>query len=116
MAVVEHATRRVHILGVTRNPTASWVAQQARNLMLDLGDRTADFRFLIRDRDAKFTRSSMRCSEPREYETHFNQHRPHCALKQASPLRTLPNPIDADIKVIRHDRLGGLIHEYMQVA
>jgi transposase InsO family protein len=51
-----------------------------------------------------------------EYESHFNAHRPHRALKQASPLRALPDPVDADIKVIRRDRLGGLLHEYSQVA
>jgi putative transposase len=51
-----------------------------------------------------------------EHEDHFNVHRPHRALKQASPLRPLPGPADADIKVIRRDRPGGLIHEYGQVA
>jgi transposase InsO family protein len=161
-AVVEHATRRVQVLGVTANPTGAWAAQQARNLMLDLGDRAGGFRFLIRDRDSKFTaifdevfraegiRIALTAPQaPRmnaimerwagsvrrevldrmliinaahlhkvlsEYESHFNGHRPHRALNHASPLRALPDPVDADVKVIRRDRLSGLLHEYAQVA
>jgi putative transposase len=150
-------------LGITANPTGAWVAQQARNLLMDLGDRAAQFRFLIRDRDSKFTsvfdavfagggirilRTPVRAPRANaiaerwigtvrrelldrilivnrrclmavlaEYVVHFNDHRPHRALNQAAPLRSLPPPASpSQLRLQRRDRLGGLIHEYAQVA
>jgi putative transposase len=53
----------------------------------------------------------------RQYERHYNDHRPHRTLGQAAPLRLLPEHTTTDLqRVRRRDRLGGLIHEYQQVA
>jgi len=54
---IELDTRRVHLAGVTANPNGAWVAQQARNLLLTLGEQGRQIRFLLRDRDAKFCRA-----------------------------------------------------------
>jgi putative transposase len=163
LLVVEHATRRVHLLGITANPNEAWVAQQARNLLMDLGDHAAHFTFLIRDHDTKFTdtfdtvfanegirilRTPVRAPRANaiaerwigtlhrelldrmlivnrrhlervlaEYVTHFNHHRPHRTLNQAAPLRPLPpDASPSQLRLRRRDRLGGLIHEYAQVA
>jgi putative transposase len=55
LAVIEHATRRIRILGATLHPTGAWTAQQARNLLMDLDEQTRRFRFMIRDRGSNFT-------------------------------------------------------------
>jgi putative transposase len=53
---IELASRRVHLAGITTNPDGRWVTQQARNLLMELGDKGIRPRFLVRDRDSKFTR------------------------------------------------------------
>jgi putative transposase len=162
--VIEHAPRRVHILGVTAHPTSAWLTQQARNLCMDLDDAGRRIRFLIRDRDAKFTaafdavftaidvriiRTPVRAPRANaiaerfvgsirrellnriliinqrhaatvlgEYQHHYNSHRPHRTLDQAAPLRPLPQRTTTNETnaIRRRDRLGGLLHEYQQVA
>jgi transposase InsO family protein len=160
---IEHGTRRVHLAGITAHPTGEWVTQQARNLLMNLEDHAEGLKFLIRDRDAKFTEAfdavfaavgvriiktpvrapranaiaerwigsarrecldRMLVSGERhlrlllgEYADHYNLHRPHRALQQGPPSgRAHPAAEVTSRRVLRRDRLGGLIHEYSQVA
>ena len=129
---------------------------------MDLGDHANRFRFLIRDRDSKFTaafdavfagadiriiRTPVRAPRAnaiaerligtlrrecldhllitgprhlaavlREYIEHYNTHRPHRSLGQHPPAGRTPPPSGAIIRPLRRDRLGGLVHEYVQVA
>ena len=55
LAVIEHGTRRIRILGATEHPVRSWVVQQARNLLMDLQDAGTGVKFVLHDRDASFT-------------------------------------------------------------
>ena len=57
LIVIEHGTRRVHLAGITANPDGAWTTQAARNFLMDLGQRAASVKFLIRDRAGQFTGS-----------------------------------------------------------
>ena len=164
LAVIEHATRRIRILGVTAHPSNAWATQMGRNLLTDLDQHAESIKIQLRDRDTKFTaawdavftaagtrilRSPIQAPRAnaiterwigscrrelldqtliwnrrhllkvlREYEAHHNEHRPHRALNQAAPLKAVPTPVtDLDaIRVRRHDRIGGVIHEYTLAA
>ena len=135
---IELDTRKVHVTGVTSSPVGAWVTQQARNLSSVLAERAVAVRFMIRDRDAKFTsgfdevfrsdgirviRTPIQAPRANafaerfvgtvrrecldrmlvfnrrqlkavlsEFVDHYNGHRPHRSLDQASPLGLTPDP------------------------
>jgi putative transposase len=157
---IAHTSRRVWLAGCTTNPTGAWVTQQARNLGPDFSEQGV--RFLIRDRDSKYSgpfdevlrsggirivKTPVRAPQAnaiaerfvrtvraecldwllilnrrhlehvlRVYIDHYNRERPHRALKLKPPHRAQPPLTSTTGEIRRHDRLGGLIHEYYRAA
>jgi transposase InsO family protein len=164
LTVIEHATRRIHVLGATAHPTVEWTIQMARNALMDLAEHADRFTFLIHDHGPQFTAAFdavfhgadvrivttgvqapvMNAIQERwhrtvrtelldrtlvwnlahlrrvlaEYESFYNEHRPHRALGQAAPQRPLPENVTdlGHFRVARRDRIGGVLHEYHHAA
>jgi len=158
--VIEVATRPVHVLGMTAHPVGEWVVQQARDLLMEPAGRLGRFRFLLRDRDTRFTtafdtvfvaegirvlRKPVRAPQANaerwvgtvrrevldrmlifgrrqlervigEYVDHYNGHRPRLGQRRHLDPASPPPWRLGRLGQSRRDRLGGLIHEYAQVA
>jgi transposase InsO family protein len=162
---IELGSRRVHVAGCTSNPSAAWVNQQARQLSWTLTERAEPIRFLIRDRDRKFTdgfddvfrsdgiavvHTPFRAPQANGvaerfvrtvrtecldwllilnqqhlertlavFVDHYNRHRPHRALSLVPPESRRPTAnvsASCDACILRRDRLGGVVREYVLAA
>jgi putative transposase len=106
-AVIEHASRRIRVLGATAHPSAAWVTRIVRNLIME--------------RWVQIWNQPHLLHALREFETHDNDHRPHQGIDNARPRRRLPDPITyagqiTRLDIRRRDRLGGILHEYENAA
>lgn len=106
LAVIEHATRRVRVLGATAYPNSAWVAQTARNLLMDLDDAGCRVKYLIRDRDGKY---------PALFDAILAD--AGITVVLSGVLRPLPERITnpaaiTRLRIRRNDRLSGLLREY----
>ncbi len=163
---IELHTRQVRLAGVTDHPNGPWVVQRAREVSMERPEGATAPRFLLRDRDGKFTRAfddvfaadgtrvittpvqapnanafaerwvrtvRQECLDwvliwgrrhlervLNEYMRHYNDERPHRSLALRPPsriaTRAAPGAVTVAASVRRRDRLGGLVHEYYQVA
>jgi transposase len=102
LAVIEHATRRIRVLGVTDHPTNGWVTQIARNLLMDLDGHVDTVKFLIRDRDTKLTTAfdavftNEGHPDPAQPDPSATRERDHGTVDRRLPART-PKP-DPDLE------------------
>jgi hypothetical protein len=113
LAVIEHRTRRIRVMGATAHPTASWVAEAARNLVMDLADAGCRAPYLIRDRDGKFPElldvvltdagiKVMLTGVRMRRRSHCR--RPHCRSQLGTCSRLSAGPAAAPPAVRRHQR------------
>ena len=159
---IELGSRRVHLAGCTAHPSAVWVAQQARQLAWRISEGELRPRFLLRDRDSKFTRAFDQVFRSEgvevtrvpfrtpvanshaerwvgtarrevldhmlifgrrhleyvlsEFVEHYQKARPHHGTGQRTPGGDIPDQPVTTGRIVRRDRLGGVIHEYQRAA
>jgi putative transposase len=121
---IEVSTRHVHVLGVTAHPDGPWTVQQARNLLMDLGEQAAGFRFPVRDRAGQFTESFDAVLSGAGIEVvkipprspRANAYAERWAYVRRTGATAQPLSRTCPRRIRRHKVLGGLIHEYERAA